>query len=118
MFCAILLHEDIILYLGVFEMAEKKSKRVAITVNEDMSEWLQSESDRMGIQLATCVIVMLNDYRRIKEDNEKMRGLMDVMKSLTDGSNTELSSLIKLGINDSDIRSAQMGFGDLLKGAK
>lgn len=76
-------------------MADKRTKRIAITVNEDMADWLQSECDKMGIQLATGVVVMLNEYRRSRSNNDKM---MDIMKSFASSNPKDWSDMMKVAI--------------------
>lgn len=60
------------------------SKRINITLSDDFMVWLESESEKAGIPLATFATLLLNESKR----NRELLGMSDAillfMQSLTE----------------------------------
>lgn len=62
-------------------MAEKKkSYRTAISLPWELYEWISDLADSMGIPVATCCTVLLNETKRNRENQLQM---MELFRSMS-----------------------------------
>lgn len=70
-----------------------KQKRLSIAVSDDLYEWIVEQAHAMGLPPSTYGTVMLNEFKRSKESNEKM---MDIMKSFASSSPKDWTEMVQV----------------------
>lgn len=82
-----------------------KQKRLSIAVSDDLYEWIVEQAHTMGLPPSTYGTVMLNEFKRSKENNEKM---MDIMKSFASSNPKDWTEMMRLAIEDASERNPQL----------
>lgn len=59
------------------------SKKIQVTVPDDIYLWLSKESDLRGTKVATLVTILLGESRKAQRNQDSFNALIDKMKTLT-----------------------------------
>lgn len=59
------------------------SKKIQITVPDDIYLWLSKEADLRGTKVATLVSILLGESRKAQRSQDNLDAMFEKMKSLT-----------------------------------
>lgn len=59
------------------------SKKIQVTVPDDIYLWLSKESELRGTKVATLVTILLGESRKAQRSQDNFNAMIDKMKTLT-----------------------------------
>ncbi len=72
------------------------SKKIQITVSDDMFTWLDSESKKRGTRVSTLVSILLGECRKNQLDQANMQVMLDKFRVL---SSEQFSQMVAMGLD-------------------
>lgn len=59
------------------------SKRVNVSVPDDLYSWLSAEAEKMGLPVATFVLVLVNESKRFRAEKDSLSALSSIVGQLS-----------------------------------
>lgn len=92
-------------------LAKKEVKRSLITLPDDLYFWVYENSVKMGLPLATTVVMLLRECKQMKDDAKRNREnadkMMEIMKGYISKDPAELQEDMRKAMEIIELESSQ-----------